>query len=141
LSIRIYRDEREDRYRSLLDLIPFKVVTPSLQPGVVVSYQVWGVWFPPPFAARGNRSYLVLWVVVVPGVQDPDRFAKGTPRPTMAITSHSTLSASATRKHACSTLFFTCEPGEHSGHSPATPVPRAPVNPGVGTALLGAVHP
>jgi hypothetical protein len=35
----------EDRYGSLSDLILFRLVTPPLQPGEVVPYLVWGVWF------------------------------------------------------------------------------------------------
>jgi hypothetical protein len=43
LSIRVHRDEREDRYGLFLVLVLFRLVVPPLQLGVVESYQVWGV--------------------------------------------------------------------------------------------------
>jgi hypothetical protein len=43
LFIHLYRDEVEDRYGSLLGLIPFESVAPPLQLGEVETYLVWGV--------------------------------------------------------------------------------------------------
>jgi hypothetical protein len=70
-------------------------------------------------------------------------------RPTMAITSRSSLSAAATHEHACSALFSTCplqtggdgEPEEHSNPSPRTPESMAPKNLGAGIVLPGATPP
>jgi hypothetical protein len=41
-----YRNEGKCWCGLLPGLIHFKLVTPPLQPGMVGSYHVWGVWFP-----------------------------------------------------------------------------------------------
>jgi hypothetical protein len=46
LSIRAYHHEMEDWQEWLLDLIPFMLVAPALQLGMVEPYLVQGVWFP-----------------------------------------------------------------------------------------------
>jgi hypothetical protein len=46
MSARGYRDRRTDRCRLFLGLVPFKLVVPPLQPGVLEPYLVWGTWFP-----------------------------------------------------------------------------------------------
>jgi hypothetical protein len=46
MPVCVCRDEIEDWYGSLLDLIPFRLAAPPLQPRVVGPYPVWGVWFP-----------------------------------------------------------------------------------------------
>jgi hypothetical protein len=51
LHAHIYHNEGKRRCGLLLGLVLFRLVTPPLQPGVVESYPVQGVWFP---------SYLLL---------------------------------------------------------------------------------
>jgi hypothetical protein len=72
---RKYCDEREDQYRLFLGLILFKLVVPSLQPGVVGPYLVRGTWFPSRLPLEGTDHIQIFWAVTgdlrYPGVQDP----------------------------------------------------------------------
>jgi hypothetical protein len=75
LTDRKYCDEREDQYRLFLGLILFKLVVPSLQPGVVGPYLVRGTWFPSRLPLEGTDHIQIFWAVTgdpqYPGVQDP----------------------------------------------------------------------
>jgi hypothetical protein len=43
MSVHACRDETEDQYVSLSDLILFRLMAPPLQPGEMESYLIWGV--------------------------------------------------------------------------------------------------
>jgi hypothetical protein len=54
LSVRAYRDGWEDRYRSFLGLVLFRLVVPPLKPEVMGPYLVWGGWFPSRLLLEGT---------------------------------------------------------------------------------------
>jgi hypothetical protein len=54
LYVRVYHGEMEDQYGSFLDLIPFRLAAPPLQPGMVWRHPVQGVWLPSRLPLEGT---------------------------------------------------------------------------------------
>jgi hypothetical protein len=54
LPAHVYHNEGKRRCGFLIGLVFFRLVTPPLQPGVVVPYLVWGVWFPSHLLLEGT---------------------------------------------------------------------------------------
>jgi hypothetical protein len=57
LSVCGYHDGRENRYRSFLSLVPFRLVTHPLRLGVVRSDLLQGAWFPSRLSLE--RTYML----------------------------------------------------------------------------------
>jgi hypothetical protein len=55
MSVRAYRDGREDQYRLFMGLILFRLVTPPLQSGVVGPQLVYDAWFPSRLPLEGTE--------------------------------------------------------------------------------------
>jgi hypothetical protein len=45
---------REDRYRSVMSLVLFRLAASPIQAGVVGPYLIWGTWFPSHFLLEGT---------------------------------------------------------------------------------------
>jgi hypothetical protein len=54
LPIQHYHDGREDQYELFSGLVIFRLLVPSLQPGVVGPYPIRGAWFPNCLPLKGT---------------------------------------------------------------------------------------